>query len=104
LEGSRPIPGLIINREVIYESDGGFVVKVVYKEFDQVKTAYYSVSKVEGIEQALDDLSSYVPIVENRPLSSSATEPTTTTLKPSSQQGGKKKSFIDTLFGKKKLN
>lgn len=95
LSGQR-VSGTIINREVVYDTEGGFVVKVVYKENDEVKTSYYTVSKVEGIEQALDDLASYQPVIEERPIKSSTPGPAPTAEKPQ-----KKKSLLDAFFGKK---
>ena len=98
---AHPISGTIINREIIYDTDGGFVVKVIFKEDDQVKTSYYSVSKMEGIEQALDDLSSYEPIIEDYLPSRSTRESPRSVLQPAKNQGTEKKSLLDTFFGKK---
>lgn len=97
---AHPISGTIINREIIYDTDGGFVVKVIYKEDDQVKTSYYSVSKVEGIEQALDDLSSYKPIIEDYPTHKPTRESSRLASQPT-KEGTEKKSLLDTFFGKK---
>jgi hypothetical protein len=98
---THPVPGTIINREIIYDTDGGFVVKVIYKEGDQIKTSYYSVSKVEGIEQALDDLASFEPIIEDRSMPTTFYEPPKTTPKSTKREDGGKKSLMETLFGKK---
>ncbi|MDD3491865.1 MAG: hypothetical protein PHZ19_00005 [Candidatus Thermoplasmatota archaeon] len=101
---TQRVSGTIINREVVYDTEGGFVVKVVYKQNDEVKTAYYTVSKVEGIEQALDDLSSYQPVIEERP-SQRAYEPEARPpaprLTPASDESQQKRSLLDGFFRKK---
>lgn len=62
-EGEK-VYGRVITREVVYETSGGYVVKVVYKEGDDVKTSYYSVSKLEGIEHSLDEIKAYKPLIK----------------------------------------
>jgi hypothetical protein len=89
LEPSEKIKGKIINRKIVYETAGGYVVKVVYKEEDRVKTSYYSVSKVEGIEQALDEIHKYKPIVETSEIKKVESE---------YEEKGKK-SFFESIFG-----
>ncbi len=95
-ESPEKIEGLIINREIIYETPGGYVVKVTSKEGGSVKTSYYSVSKVEGIEQALDDLQKYKPIIEESraPVMAEKNEKVETGSED-------RKSFFDGILGKK---
>jgi len=95
IEPAEQIYGKIITREVVYETPGGYVVKVVSKEGGRVKTSYYSVSKVEGIEQALDDLKKYKPIIEEG-TGSVASENKIEKIDEES-----KKSFFDNILGKK---
>ncbi len=94
-EPGEQIYGKIINREVVYETPGGYVVKVISKEGGDIKTTYYSVSKVEGIEQALDDLQKYKPIIEE------GTTPQATENKIENMDEESKKSFFDSILGKK---
>ncbi len=58
------IKGNIIDREIIYETSGGYVVKVTYKDNGQVESDYYSVSKIYDVEHALDSIQSYKPIIQ----------------------------------------
>ncbi|MCD6146539.1 MAG: hypothetical protein J7J34_00850 [Thermoplasmata archaeon] len=96
IEPGEQIYGKIINREVVYETPGGYVVKVISKEGGRVKTSYYSVSKVEGIEQALDDLKKYKPIIEESEI------PMLAENKAEKVEDSKdKKSFFDGILGKK---
>ena len=60
------IKGNIIDREIIYETSGGYVVKVTYKDNGQVESDYYSVSKIYDVEHALDNIQSYKPIVQEK--------------------------------------
>jgi len=60
------IKGAIIDREIIYETSGGYVVKVTYKDNGQVESDYYSVSKIYDVEHALDNIQSYKPIVQEK--------------------------------------
>jgi len=83
--------GRVINREIVYETPGGYVVKVVYRDGDEIKTSYYSVSKVEGIEHSLDELQTYKPVVKSHeeiPL-------------PVEKEKKEEKSFLDKFLGKK---
>ncbi|KAA0003826.1 MAG: hypothetical protein FE048_00750 [Thermoplasmata archaeon] len=85
------IKGRIISREVVYETPGGYVVKVVYRDRDGVKTSYYSVSKVEGIEHFLDELQAYKPIVK----------PSEEIFPVKKEEKREEKSFLDKFLGKK---
>lgn len=60
------IKGNIIDREIIYETSGGYVVKVTYKDNGQVESDYYSVSKIYDVEHALDNIQSYKPIIQEK--------------------------------------
>jgi len=96
LDSPEKIKGMIINREIVYETPGGYVVKVTSKEGGSVKTSYYSVSKVEGIEQALDDLQKYKPIIEDN-----KTPPAVEKTEEVDTEGRDRKSFFDGILGKK---
>jgi len=67
-EGLAPelIRGDIIDREIIYETAGGYVVKVTYRDNGQVESEYYSVSKIYDVEHALDKIQSYKPIIQEK--------------------------------------
>ncbi|MCD6474281.1 MAG: hypothetical protein J7K47_05195 [Thermoplasmata archaeon] len=52
-------------KEIIYEGKKGYIMKVSKKEGDEYKVSYYLVTKIENIEEALDKLSSYKPIIED---------------------------------------
>jgi hypothetical protein len=84
--------GNIISKEVIYETPGGYVVKVSYLENDDIKTSYYSVSRVDGIEFSLDEIKAYKPIVTQR------TEKITETPRVEKEKG---KNLLNRLWGKK---
>lgn len=99
MDSPEKIKGMIINREIIYETPGGYVVKVVSKEGGSVKTSYYSVSKVEGIEQALDDLQKYKPVIGDRPIPAGVEGAAEKTEKK--PETGDKKSLFDGILGKK---
>jgi hypothetical protein len=83
--------GRVITREVVYETPGGYVVKVVYKEGDDVKTSYYSVSKLRGIEHSLDEIKAYRPIIKP------SMEEISVANKEEQKEG---KTFIQRLLGK----
>lgn len=53
-----------IKREILYASKRGYIVKVSYKEGDETKISYYLVTKIEDIEEAIDRISSYKPLIE----------------------------------------
>ncbi|MCD6480763.1 MAG: hypothetical protein J7L31_00610 [Thermoplasmata archaeon] len=53
-----------VEREIIYSSKRGFIVKVTYNKEDESRVAYYLVTKIEDIEEALDMISSYKPLIE----------------------------------------
>lgn len=90
-EGEK-VYGRIITREVVYETPGGYVVKVVYREGDDVKTSYYSISKLEGIEHSLDEIKAYKPIIKP------TAEETPPAIREEKKEG---KTFLDRILGKK---
>ncbi len=53
-----------VEREIIYSSKRGFIVKVAYNKNGERKVAYYLVTKIEDIEEAIDMISSYKPLIE----------------------------------------
>lgn len=53
-----------VEKEVIYSSKRGYIVKVTSMEGDERKVSYYLITKIENIEEALDKISSYKPIIE----------------------------------------
>ncbi|HEC75930.1 MAG TPA: hypothetical protein ENI33_01570 [Thermoplasmatales archaeon] len=53
-----------IEKEVIYSSKRGYIVKVTSTEEGETKVSYYLITKIEDIEEALDRISSYKPIIE----------------------------------------
>ena len=53
-----------IKKEIIYSSKRGFIVKISYAERGERKVAYYLITKIEDIEEALDRISTYKPIIE----------------------------------------
>lgn len=53
-----------VEKEVIYSSKRGYIVKVTSMEGDETKVSYYLITKIEDIEEALDKISSYKPIIE----------------------------------------
>jgi hypothetical protein len=61
------IHGDIIDREIVYETSGGYVVKVTYRDNGRIETNYYSVSKIYDVEHALDNIQSYKPIFREKP-------------------------------------
>ncbi|GEM_PF-5154096 len=83
------IKGNIIDREIIYETAGGYVVKVTYKDNGQVETDYYSVSKIYDVEHALDNIQSYKPIVQEK--------------KPEKKEQKDKDSFLKKSLGKLRI-
>ena len=87
--GGEKLRGRVINREIVYETPGGYVVKVVYRDGDEIRTSYYSVSKVEGIEHSLDELQTYKPILKQHEEISLPLEKK------------EEKSFLDKFLGKK---
>ncbi len=99
LTSPEEIKGKIINREIVYETSGGYVVKVIAKEGGRVQTSYYSVSKVEGIEQALDDLQKYKPVIEDSRVPVKIENKTERVEKKSENKD--KKSFFDGILNKK---
>ncbi|KAA0002502.1 MAG: hypothetical protein FE044_02915 [Thermoplasmata archaeon] len=54
-----------VKKEIIYEGKNGYIMKVSKKEGNEYKISYYLVTKIENIEEALDKLSSYKPIIED---------------------------------------
>ncbi len=55
-----------IKKEIIYSSKKGFIVKISYKDGDETKISYYLVTKIDDIEEAIDRISSYKPIIEEQ--------------------------------------
>jgi hypothetical protein len=53
-----------IQREIIYSSKRGYIVKLSVKEEDEVNVAYYLITKIEDIEKAIDSISTYKPLIE----------------------------------------
>ncbi|HEC88383.1 MAG TPA: hypothetical protein ENI52_03610 [Thermoplasmata archaeon] len=53
-----------IEKEVIYSSKRGYIVKITSTEEGETKVSYYLITKIEDIEEALDRISSYKPIIE----------------------------------------
>jgi len=96
-ESAEDITGTIIAREIVYETDGGYVLKVTAKEEGAVQTSYYSVSRVDGIEQALDKIQEYKPTVKQSPRPPPRRERQPPEQK---QKGGEKKSFLGSVLGK----
>jgi hypothetical protein len=83
------IKGNIIDREIIYETSGGYVVKVTYRDNGQVETDYYSVSKIYDVEHTLDTIQSYKPIIQEK--------------KPEIKEQKDKDSFLKKSLGKLKI-
>ena len=54
-----------VEKEIIYEGKNGYIMKVRKKEGDDYKISYYLVTKIENIEEAIDRISSYKPIIES---------------------------------------
>jgi len=53
-----------VKKEIIYSSKRGYILKLTYKEGDETKVSYYLITKIEDIEEALDRISSYKPLIE----------------------------------------
>ena len=53
------IQGNVLDREIVYETPGGYVVKVTFKDNEEIETTYYSVSKIQDVEHALDNFKQY---------------------------------------------
>lgn len=103
--GGADIPGTVIAREIVYKTDGGYVLKVTAREDGDVETSYYSVSRVDGIEQALDKIQDYRPTVKesSRPAARKTHQPSQPEQTEQTEQdsGGEKKSFFGSVLGKK---
>ncbi|MCD6512058.1 MAG: hypothetical protein J7K61_00440 [Thermoplasmata archaeon] len=54
-----------VKKEIIYEGKDGYIMKVSRIEGGEEKISYYLVTKVENIEEAIDKISSYKPIIED---------------------------------------
>ncbi len=52
-------------RELIYSSKRGYIVKLTCNENGKTRVGYYLVTKIEDIEEAIDRISSYWPLIEN---------------------------------------
>ncbi len=61
------IPGEVLNKELVYETPGGYVMEISYKNEKGVKKSHYSISRMERIESALDDIRSYKPRIIEEP-------------------------------------
>jgi len=64
VKGIKPEQKEGVEREIIYSSKRGFIVKVVYNKGEERKIAYYLVTKIDDIEEAIDMISSYRPLIE----------------------------------------
>ena len=53
-----------VQREIIYSSKRGYIVKLTCREGEETNVSYYLVTKIEDIEEAIDRISSYRPIIE----------------------------------------
>ncbi len=53
-----------IKKEIIYSSERGLIVKISYKEGDETKISYYLITKIDNIEEAIDRISSYKPLID----------------------------------------
>jgi len=51
-----------IKKEVLYSSKGGYILKITKND----KIDYYLITKVENIEEAIDKISSYKPLIEEK--------------------------------------
>ncbi len=61
------IPGEVLNKELVYETPGGYVMEISYKDEKGVRKSHYSISRMEKIESALDDIRSYKPRIIEEP-------------------------------------
>lgn len=98
-ESAEEITGTIIAREIVYETDGGYVLKVTTREEGEVQTSYYSVSSVDGIQQALDKIQDYRPTVQQSPRPPPRHVQQPWESKPTEEKE-EKKSFLSTVLGK----
>jgi len=55
----------IEKKEIIYEGKNGYIMKISKKEGEEYKVSYYLVTKIDNIEEAIDKISSYKPIIED---------------------------------------
>lgn len=51
-------------KEILYEGKNGYIMKISKKEGNEYKISYYLVTKIDNIEEAIDKISSYKPIIE----------------------------------------
>lgn len=56
--GIELIPSNIRNKRIVYETEGGFVVEVEYREGGDLKTKYYTASNAPGRQKALASIKS----------------------------------------------
>ena len=61
------ILGEVLNKELVYETPGGYVMEISYKDEKGVRKSHYSISRMEKIESALDDIRSYKPRIIEEP-------------------------------------
>lgn len=54
-----------VKKEIIYEGKGGYIMKISKRENGEYKVSYYLVTKIENIEEAIDKISSYKPIIKD---------------------------------------
>ncbi len=64
-EGKEEKKSEEVKKEIIYEGKDGYIMKVTRMENGEEKISYYLVTKVENIEEAIDRISSYKPIIED---------------------------------------
>lgn len=57
-EGMELIPSNIRHKRIVYETEGGFVVEVEYREGGELRTKYYTVSSEQGRQKALSSIKS----------------------------------------------
>lgn len=58
LEGIERIPANIVKKRIVYETEGGFVVEVTYRELGEVATKYFTVPTTGGPSKALQSVRS----------------------------------------------
>jgi predicted flap endonuclease-1-like 5' DNA nuclease len=85
-EGMELIPSNIRSKRICYETEGGFVIEVEYREAGDVRTKYYTISKKQGRRQALAAIKSgsYAKVTN-------VTDEMIAALKPSRRKAGRKR-------------
>lgn len=51
-------------KEILYSSKRGYIVKLKSKNGDETNIGYYLVTKIDDIEDALDKISMYRPVID----------------------------------------